>query len=104
MLEEARKELEQNHERSQFRIKHTISRLPGFFPRKAEMKAVERVLDGDPSFTVLFGASSVGKVNTSTAFHIHIADFLSLSLSLSPSSDLAVAGGTLDRTIPCAAF
>lgn len=40
---------------------HTFSKLPGFFPRKAEMLAIERALEGDPSFTVLFGASSVGK-------------------------------------------
>lgn len=62
LLEEARKELEENRERAQLRAKHTFSRLPEFFPRKAEMKAIERVLDGDPTFTVLFGASSVGKV------------------------------------------
>lgn len=61
LLEEARKELEENHERTQLRVKHTFSRLPGFFPRKAEMKAIERVLEGEPSFTILFGASSVGK-------------------------------------------
>ena len=62
LLEEARKELEENRERAQLRAKHTFSRLPDFFPRKAEMKAIERVLDGEPTFTVLFGASSVGKV------------------------------------------
>lgn len=62
LLEEARKELEENRERAQLRAKHTFSRLPGFFPRKVEMKAIERVLDGEPTFTILFGASSVGKV------------------------------------------
>jgi hypothetical protein len=62
LLEEARRELEENRDRAQLRAKHTFSRLPDFFPRKAEMKAIERVLDGEPTFTVLFGASSVGKV------------------------------------------
>lgn len=62
LLEEARQEIKDNRERSQLRTKHTFSRLPGFFPRKAEMLAIERALEGEPSFTVLFGASSVGKV------------------------------------------
>ncbi|KAF8960879.1 hypothetical protein BDZ97DRAFT_1831239 [Flammula alnicola] len=61
LLEEARREINENKERSQLRTKHTFSRLPGFFPRKAEMTAIERALEGEPSFTVLFGASSVGK-------------------------------------------
>lgn len=63
LLDEARRELQENRERAQLRPKHTFSRLPGFFPRKAEMQAVERALEGEPSFTVLFGASSVGKVS-----------------------------------------
>ena len=62
LLEEARKEINENRERSQLRTKHTFSRLPGFFPRKAEMAAIERAMEGEPSFTILFGASSVGKV------------------------------------------
>ncbi|KAG9226736.1 hypothetical protein CCMSSC00406_0008436 [Pleurotus cornucopiae] len=61
LLEEARREIEENRERAQIRPKHTFSRLPGFFPRKAEMTAIERALAGEPSFTVIFGASSVGK-------------------------------------------
>ncbi|TFK31804.1 hypothetical protein BDQ12DRAFT_693507 [Crucibulum laeve] len=61
LLEEARREISENRERSQLRTKHTFSRLPGFFPRKAETVAIERALEGEPSFTVLFGASSVGK-------------------------------------------
>ncbi|KAF8639207.1 hypothetical protein AX17_001693 [Amanita inopinata Kibby_2008] len=61
LLDEARQELAENHERAQLRTKHTFSRLPSFFPRKAEMKAIEHLLDGEPSFTILFGASSVGK-------------------------------------------
>ena len=63
MLEEARRELQENRERAQLRPKHTFARLPGFFPRKAEMQAIERALEGEPSFTILFGASSVGKVS-----------------------------------------
>ncbi|KAF9070138.1 hypothetical protein BDP27DRAFT_1221257 [Rhodocollybia butyracea] len=61
LLEEARQEISENRERSQLRPKHTFSRLPGFFARQPEIKAIERALEGEPSFTVLFGASSVGK-------------------------------------------
>lgn len=97
LLEEARKELEEGRERAQLRSKHTFSRLPGFFPRKAEMKAIERLLGGEPSFTVLFGASSVGKtallreVLTKEQYHVlhfdlriaGFADLASLYTSLS---------------------
>ncbi|TFK53100.1 hypothetical protein OE88DRAFT_1627094 [Heliocybe sulcata] len=61
LLEEARQEIVENRERAQLRPAHTFSRLPGFFPRPTEVKAVERALEGEPAFTVLFGASSVGK-------------------------------------------
>ncbi|KDR77131.1 hypothetical protein GALMADRAFT_66299 [Galerina marginata CBS 339.88] len=63
LLDDARREINENKERSQIRPKHTFSRLPGFFPRKAETQAIERALEGEPSFTVLFGASSVGKAS-----------------------------------------
>jgi hypothetical protein len=62
LLDEARREITENKERAQLRTKHTFSRLPGFFPRHAEAQAIERALEGEPSFTILFGASSVGKV------------------------------------------
>lgn len=62
MLEEARREIKETKERDQIRTKHTFSRLPNFFPRKAEVDALKFILDGDPSFTILFGSSSVGKV------------------------------------------
>lgn len=62
MLEETKKELAEARERAQLSPTHTFSSLPGFFDRPAELKAIERVLQGEPSFTVLFGASSVGKV------------------------------------------
>lgn len=68
LLEEARREIRENKERSQLRTKHTFSRLPGFVPRPAEVQAIERALEGEPSFTVVFGASSVGKVRWN---HIH---------------------------------
>ncbi|KAF5325469.1 hypothetical protein D9619_009745 [Psilocybe cf. subviscida] len=97
LLEEARQEIKDNRERSQLRTKHTFSRLPGFFPRKAEMLAIERALEGEPSFTVLFGASSVGKtallreVLSRDKYHVlhfdlriaGFADLASLYLSLS---------------------
>jgi hypothetical protein len=63
LLDEARREINEGRERSQIPTKHTFSRLPGYFPRVAEAHALEHVLQGDPSFTVLFGASSVGKVH-----------------------------------------
>jgi hypothetical protein len=61
-LEEARRGFAESRERVQLRPSHTFSRLPNFFPRQAELQAVGRALDEDPCFTVLFGASSVGKV------------------------------------------
>ncbi|KAG7089400.1 hypothetical protein E1B28_011088 [Marasmius oreades] len=61
LLDEARREINENRERAQIRPKHTFSRLPAFYARTAEMKAIARALEGDPAFTVLFGASSVGK-------------------------------------------
>jgi hypothetical protein len=73
LLDEARREITENKERAQLRTKHTFSRLPGFFPRHAEVQAIERALEGEPSFTILFGASSVGKVG------IPFSDDISLS-------------------------
>ncbi|KAI0321508.1 hypothetical protein OF83DRAFT_276925 [Amylostereum chailletii] len=76
LLEEARREIEENRERAQLRPSHTFSRLPGFFPRPAELQAVERTLQEEPCFTVLFGASSVGKTAllrqllTSNNYHV----------------------------------
>jgi len=62
LLEEARREIAEARERAQLRPSHTFSRLPNFFPRPAELQAVGRALEEEPCFTVLFGASSVGKV------------------------------------------
>ncbi|CAK5278098.1 unnamed protein product [Mycena citricolor] len=61
LLEDARREIEENKERSQLRVTHTFSRYPGFFPRRAEMRILNQILEGEPAFTVLFGSSSVGK-------------------------------------------
>lgn len=84
MLEEARRELKEAQERAQSRFflaplppplvscslswfqpavpaSHTFSPLPGFFDRPAEIRVLERSLGSVPGFTVLFGASSVGK-------------------------------------------
>ncbi|KAG1773659.1 hypothetical protein EV702DRAFT_570166 [Suillus placidus] len=64
LLEEARNEINEtrdSHERSPSRPKHAFTRLPWFLPRETEIHAIERILEGEPSFTVLFGASSVGK-------------------------------------------
>ncbi|GEM10776.1 zinc finger, RING-type protein [Rhodotorula toruloides] len=76
---------------------HTFSPLPGFFERPHEIRAVERSLGAVPAFTVLFGASSVGKtallrqVLSSDRFHVlhfdlriaGFADLASLHSSLS---------------------
>jgi len=97
MLAEARQELKDARERSQIPTKHTFSPLPGFFERKRELKAIERVLAGVPTFTVLFGASSAGKtallrqVLSDSRFHVlhfdlriaGFADLASLYFSLS---------------------
>ncbi|KAF9467176.1 hypothetical protein BDZ94DRAFT_1186225 [Collybia nuda] len=102
LLDEARREISENKERSQLRPKHTFSRLPGFFPRKAEIQTVERALEGDPSFTILFGASSTGKtallreVLSREQYHVlhfdlriaGFADLASLYLSLSQQMEL----------------
>jgi hypothetical protein len=81
LLEEARQELRDAQEKSQstftlslppqsFQLtlrltavpaSHTFSPLPGFFDRPNEIKAIQRALGSVPTFTVLFGASSVGK-------------------------------------------
>ncbi|KAG1861194.1 hypothetical protein DFJ58DRAFT_265881 [Suillus subalutaceus] len=64
LLEEARNEINEtrdSHERSPLRTKHAFTRLPCFLPRETEIRVIERILEGEPSFTVLFGASSVGK-------------------------------------------
>lgn len=63
MLEEARRELAEARERAQLSPAHTFSPLPHFYKRPAETRAIESALQGDPAFTILFGASSVGKVS-----------------------------------------
>ncbi|KAI0357825.1 hypothetical protein OH77DRAFT_1398212 [Trametes cingulata] len=97
MLEETRRELAEARERAQLTPTHTFSPLPGFFDRPAELKAITRALEGEPSFTVLFGASSVGKtallrqVLTRSTYHVlhfdlriaGFADLASLYMSLS---------------------
>ncbi|KAA1474387.1 hypothetical protein DENSPDRAFT_781655 [Dentipellis sp. KUC8613] len=97
LLEDARRDLAESRERAQLRPSHTFSPLPGFFPRPAEIQALERALEDEPSFTVLFGASSVGKtallrqVLNSEKYHVlhfdlriaGFADLDSLYMSLS---------------------
>ena len=64
LLEQTRTELTEARERAQIKPTHTFSPLPPsiFFPRPAEVKAIENALMGQPSWTVVFGASSTGKV------------------------------------------
>ena len=76
LLEEARQEMQEQSEKKQIPVSHTFSPLPGFFERKAELRALQRALAGVPQFTVLFGASSVGKTAllrhtlSSPAYHV----------------------------------
>ncbi|THH09697.1 hypothetical protein EW145_g1837, partial [Phellinidium pouzarii] len=95
-LEEARQEIKENRERAQLRTTHTFAPLPGFFSRPAELRALKRILEGPPAFTVLCGASSVGKtallreVLSESRYHVlhfdlriaGFADLSSLYLSL----------------------
>ncbi|KAI9460660.1 hypothetical protein HD554DRAFT_1569913 [Boletus coccyginus] len=97
LLDEARKETTEEREVPRLRIKHAVTRLPGFLPREAELRVIERALEGEPSFTVLFGASAVGKtallreVLSRDKFHVlhfdlripGFADVSSLYMSLS---------------------
>ncbi|KAH9036822.1 hypothetical protein EDB85DRAFT_2132550 [Lactarius pseudohatsudake] len=97
LLEDARREIAESRERAQLRPPHTFSRLPTFFNRPAELQAVGRTLEEEPCFTVLFGASSVGKTAllrqllTSDKYHVlhfdlriaGFADLDSLYISLS---------------------
>ncbi|GAA5920975.1 hypothetical protein JCM3775_004032 [Rhodotorula graminis] len=97
LLEEARQELRESQERSQIPPSHTFSPLPGFFDRPREIQAIERALGSVPTFTTLFGSSSVGKtallrqVLSSDKYHVlnfdlriaGFADLPSLYFSLS---------------------
>ncbi|TDL16880.1 hypothetical protein BD410DRAFT_794891 [Rickenella mellea] len=111
LLQEARQEIHESRERAQLPATHTFSPLPGFFPRPAEMQAIERALDGIPSFTVLFGASSVGKtallreVLSRDTYHVlhfdlRIAGFADISsLYMSFSRQMEQYFETLSKTM-----
>lgn len=68
--------MQEQSEKKQIPVSHTFSPLPGWYPRKAETRALEKALAGIPMFTVMFGASSVGKtallrqVLSSPAYHV----------------------------------
>ena len=98
MLEETRRELAEARERAQLTPTHTFSPLPGFFDRPAEIKAIARALEGEPSFTVLFGASSVGKVSTSVA-HLNKTYH-----QLTRLPDGAATAGAHAGKLPCTPF
>ena len=97
-LEEARKEIQEAKERAQLHTTHTFSPFPGFFPRRAELQAIERILKGAPSFTILFGASSVGKtallreVLSRDSYHV-----LHFDLRIAGFADLASLYMSLNR-------
>jgi AAA+ ATPase superfamily predicted ATPase len=104
--------MQESRERAQTRPAHTFSPLPGFFPRPAELRAVESSLGGIPTFTVLFGASSVGKtallreVLSKDKYHVlhfdlRIAGFADLdSLYFSLAAQMQQYWDTLSRAIP----
>jgi hypothetical protein len=96
-LEEARRGFAESRERFQLRPSHTFSRLPNFFPRQAELQAVGRALEEEPCFTILFGASSVGKV----VLHSQIASCPTLT---SVRVDYSVATAAYIRQVSCPAF
>ncbi|KZT63491.1 hypothetical protein DAEQUDRAFT_680297 [Daedalea quercina L-15889] len=114
MLEETRRELAEARERAQLSPTHTFSSLPGFFDRPAELRAIERALEGEPSFTVLFGASSVGKtallrqVLTRSTYHVlhfdlriaGFADLPSLYMSLSQQMEAFFTALSHDPDLP----
>ena len=75
MLDETRRELEESRERAQLGPTHTFAPLPAFYDRPTEIKAIQRTLKGEPSFTVLFGASSVGKVCTLSLVLVYITQY-----------------------------
>ncbi|KAK7683758.1 hypothetical protein QCA50_013134 [Cerrena zonata] len=114
MLDETRRELEESRERAQLSPTHTFSPLPGFYDRPAEIKAIQCTLRGEPSFTVLFGASSVGKtallrqVLTSSEYHVlhfdlriaGFADLASLYFSLSQQMESFFMGVSKDPDMP----
>ncbi|GAA5984779.1 hypothetical protein JCM10908_003501 [Rhodotorula pacifica] len=90
MLEDARRELKESQERAQIPRSHTFSPLPGFFDRPAEIQVLERSLGSVPGFTVLFGASSVGKTallrQVLSSDHYHVVHF---DLRIAGFADLA---------------
>ncbi|KAH8101751.1 hypothetical protein BXZ70DRAFT_931783 [Cristinia sonorae] len=114
LLEETRRELAEAKERSQLNPTHTFSPLPGFYDRPAELKALERALAGEPTFTVLFGASSVGKtallrqVLTRNKYHVlhfdlriaGFADLASLYMSLSQQMEAFFMSIAQDPEMP----
>ncbi|KDQ54193.1 hypothetical protein JAAARDRAFT_135909, partial [Jaapia argillacea MUCL 33604] len=68
LLNESRQEIEESRERTQLCVVCGFSRLPGFRDQPIEVKQIKRALEGEPSFTVLFGVSSVRKVRIERPF------------------------------------
>ncbi|KAF1977616.1 hypothetical protein BU23DRAFT_587583 [Bimuria novae-zelandiae CBS 107.79] len=61
MLRKAKEDIELTNEAKKIPPKHTFSKLPGFYGRKAEQTLLRRILLNTPKLTVVFGATSVGK-------------------------------------------
>ncbi|EJD01993.1 uncharacterized protein FOMMEDRAFT_109071 [Fomitiporia mediterranea MF3/22] len=101
-LEEARTEIREARERSQLPTTHTFSPLPAsfFFPRPAELALLRKTFEGHPSFTILTGASSVGKtallreVLSNERYHV-----LHFDLRIAGFADLGSLYGSLSRSM-----
>jgi hypothetical protein len=61
LLQKARDDLKLRQEAKQIPRKHTFAKLPGFHGREREQRLLKRILKGNPAFSVIFGATSVGK-------------------------------------------
>ncbi|KZT53895.1 hypothetical protein CALCODRAFT_485985 [Calocera cornea HHB12733] len=60
-LQNAKAEMDEAKERDRLPPVRTFVQAEGYFPRKKEEAVVRRILEGPPEFTVIFGATSVGK-------------------------------------------
>ncbi|KZO92411.1 hypothetical protein CALVIDRAFT_520472 [Calocera viscosa TUFC12733] len=60
-LQAAKAEMDEAKERDRLPPVRTFVQTKGYFPRKKEEAVIERILEGPPEFTVIFGATSVGK-------------------------------------------
>ncbi|KAH9942044.1 hypothetical protein B0H21DRAFT_751367 [Amylocystis lapponica] len=105
MLEEARRELAEARERAQLSPTHTFSSLPGFYDRPAELRAIERALEGDHS---VGKTALLRQVLTRSKYHVlhfdlriaGFADLASLYMSLSQQMEAFFMAIAQDPDMP----